>query len=155
MYGTSVQYRLKALTRQSKIAHKGPWAGLVSLALLKALVCNMVDPLIIKHADIKVANADYESLFLKHGNILFELNTEENRELVHAVSQFEKYTDKEPDIDQREWIKENINPLPSLKPLAVFIFLITQWRATTIVGNAESPNDGYIYVSITTEGSGH
>ena len=83
----------------------------------------MVDPLIIKHADIKLANADYESLFLKHGNILFELNTEENRELVHAVSQFEKYTDKESDIGQRAWIKKNINPLPSLKPLAVFIFL--------------------------------
>ena len=115
----------------------------------------MVDPLIIKHSDIKVANADYKNLFLKHGNILFELNIEENRELVHAVSQFEKYTGQEPDIDQRECIKKNINPLPSLKPLAVFIFLITQWRATTIVGNAESPNDGYIYVSITTEGSGH
>tara|TARA_R110001592_G_C13136386_1_gene746992 strand:+ start:1509 stop:1931 length:423 start_codon:yes stop_codon:yes gene_type:complete len=104
----------------------------------------MVDPLIIKHSDIKVANADYESLFLKHGNILFELNIEENRELIHAVSQFEKYTGQEPDIDQREWIEENINPLPSLKPLAVFIFLITQWRATTIAGNAASPNDGYI-----------
>jgi len=115
----------------------------------------MVDPLIIKHADIKLANADYESLFLKYGNILFELNTEENRELIHAVSQFEKYTDKESDIGQRAWIKKNINPLPSLKPLAVFIFLVTQWRATTIVGNAESPNDGLIYVSITTEGSGH
>jgi hypothetical protein len=115
----------------------------------------MVDPLIIKHSDIKVANADFESLFLKHGNILFELNIEENSELVRAVSQFEKYTDQEPYIDQKEWIKENINPLPSVKPLAVFIFLITQWRATTIVGNAESPNDGYIYVSITTEGSGH
>lgn len=115
----------------------------------------MLDPLIIKNDDIKVANPDYESLFRKHGNILFELNTEENRELVRAVSQFEKYTGKEPDIDQREWIKENINPLPSLKPLAVFVFLITQWRATTIVGNAASPNDGFIYVSITTEGSGH
>ena len=115
----------------------------------------MIDPLIIKHSDIKVANEDYESLFLKHGNILFELNTEENKELIQAVSQFEKYTDKESHIDQREWIKENIKPLPSLKPLAVFIFLITQWRATTIVGNAASPNDGYIYVSVTTEGSGH
>jgi len=27
MYGMSVQYSLKALTRQSKNAHKGPWAG--------------------------------------------------------------------------------------------------------------------------------
>ena len=115
----------------------------------------MIDPLIIKHSDIEVANPDYESLFLKHGNILFELNIEENRELVLAVSQFERYTGQELDIDQREWIEKNINPLPSYKPLAVFLFLITQWRETTIVGNAKSPNDGYIYVSITTEGSGH
>jgi hypothetical protein len=115
----------------------------------------MIDPLIIQHADIKVANAEYESLFLKYGHILFELSVEENRELVRAVSQFENYTEQAPDIDQREWIQQNIKPLPSFKPLAVFIFLITQWRATTIVGNAVSPNEGFIYVSVTKEGSGH
>lgn len=115
----------------------------------------MEDQATIQYSDLKVDIVSYSQLFREYGHIFFELKDEENEELMKATNQFKEIEKQEPGFDKRSWVEDNIKPLPSEKPFAVFSFLVTQWNPTTIISNTESPNTGYIYVSVTKEGSAH
>ena len=115
----------------------------------------MNDQATVKYSDLKVDIVRHSKLFLEYGHIFFELKDEENGELIRAANQFKEIEKQEPGFDKRAWVERNINPLPSPKPFAVFSFLVAQWNPATIIGNVESPNTGYIYVSVTKEGIAH
>ena len=115
----------------------------------------MEDKSIVKHCDVSVDLINYSRSYRNHGHIIFELKTEENEELIRATQQFKKIEQQVPGFDKKKWIAENINPMPSAKPFAVFSFLVTHWNPSTIISNVESPNQGYIYVCVANEVKAH
>jgi len=113
----------------------------------------MSDRSLINYDDVKVDLVKYTNIFRQFGQITFELNHAENKELILLVQQFKEIENENAGFDKGKWVSENINPLPSGKAFAVFSFLVIQWNPRTIITNGGSPKDGYIYVCVMNDSS--
>lgn len=115
----------------------------------------MEDFSLIKRETIDVKPSEYISIFRKFGHITFEVNDDENTELIRLANDFKEIEKQPVGFDKEKWINDNMDFDVSPNAFAVFSFLITCWNPTTIISNAESPNTGLIYVCVKNENATH